>query len=100
MLTAMSVLSCAKNPVHKMRYGRVFTACEPETQGLFTALYAETYPGFSHASCHVFHDAVLPVLEASGHSAPCLGKRRECRLESADRLTACSQPVSAKRRGL
>jgi hypothetical protein len=32
MLTAMSVLSCAKNPVRKMRYGRVFTACAPETQ--------------------------------------------------------------------
>jgi hypothetical protein len=80
-----------------MRYGRGFTACEPETQGLFTVLYTETYPSFSHTCCQVFHDAGLPVPEASGHSAPCLGKRRECRLESADRLTACSQPVSAKR---
>src|ERR1700730_11142684 len=32
MLTASSVLSCSKNPVHKMRYGRLFTACEPEQQ--------------------------------------------------------------------
>jgi len=69
-----------------MRYGRVFTAREPETQGLFTALYTETYPGFSHAGCQVFHNAVLPAFGDSGHSAPCLGKRRECRLESADRL--------------
>jgi hypothetical protein len=53
-------LSCAKNPVHKMRYGHVFTACEPETQGLFTALYTEIYPGFSHACRQVFHDAMLP----------------------------------------
>src|SRR5260221_588642 len=57
--TTSSMLSCAKNPVHKMRCGRVFTACEPETQEFFTALYTETYPGFSHACCHVFHDAVL-----------------------------------------
>src|SRR5260370_12041006 len=47
-LNASSVLPRAKNPVHKMRYGRRFTACEPETQGLFTALYTETYPSFSH----------------------------------------------------
>src|SRR5216684_360133 len=52
-----------KDPVRKMRYGRVFTACEPETQGLFTALSTETYPGFSHACCQVFHDAVLPPLK-------------------------------------
>src|SRR5260370_23053475 len=62
--TTSSMLSHAKNPVRKMRCGRVFTACEPETQGLFTALCTETYPGFSHACCHVFHEPADRVVTA------------------------------------
>src|SRR5450432_114470 len=57
--TTFSTLSHAKNLVRKMRCRRVFTACELEMQGLFTALHAETYPGFSHACCHVIHGAAL-----------------------------------------
>src|SRR5229473_3278278 len=56
-----------KNPTRKMRCGRVFTACEPETQGLFTALYTETCPVFSHACCHVFHEPADRVFTACEH---------------------------------
>ncbi len=65
--TRSSTLSHAKNPTRKMRCGRVFTACEPETQGLFTALCTETYPGFSHACCHVFHEPADRVFTACEH---------------------------------
>src|ERR1019366_1348100 len=42
----------------KLRHCRVFTACELQTQRLFTALYTETYRGYSQGCPHDFppHD--------------------------------------------
>ena len=40
----------------KVRHYRSFTACRLQVQGLFTALYTETYPGFSQACLHHLHD--------------------------------------------
>ena len=38
--------------VGKSRYGRAFTTCRLQSQGLFTAFCTETYPGFSQAFPH------------------------------------------------
>ena len=37
---------------------RVFTACELETQGLFTVLCTEVYPDLSQARPQLLHEAV------------------------------------------
>jgi hypothetical protein len=45
----------------KLRHYRLFTACRFQAQGLFTALYTETCPGFSQACLHDLHDKCAGV---------------------------------------